>query len=86
MTLVQLPLPQRHPHDCSRCVYRGSVVVGAVQKDFYTCPSGWADTDVVCRLSSEPADVIQAPAHLAGASPFIDEAIHLGVLLPTTKE
>jgi len=90
VTLVQLPLEQRHAHDCPRCIYEGSdgVVPGMTygQRDWYTCPTGWTDTDVVCRLSSEPADVIQAPAHLAGASPFIDEAIHLGVLLPTTKE
>ena len=93
MTLVVLPLEQRHAHDCPQCVYRGSVTVSGHegprlgQRDYYTCPTGWADTDVVCRLSSEPADIIQAPAHLAGLSPFVDEAIHLGVLdTPTTKE
>lgn len=87
MTLVVLPLEQRHAHDCPRCVYKGSQDTPTGRRDWYTCPTGWADTDVVCRLSSEPADTIQAPAHLAGLSPFVDEAIHLGVLdTPTTKE
>ena len=85
VTLVQLPLEQRHAHDCPRCIYQGSQHTPVGQRDWYTCPTGWTDTDVVCRLSAEPADIIQAPAHLAGLSPFIDEAIHLGVIADTTS-
>ena len=38
MSLYQLPLTERHQHDCDRCQYRGSTFSAPTQHfDWYVC-------------------------------------------------
>jgi hypothetical protein len=86
--MIQLPHSERHAHDCTTCVYRGSTWSAPnAQYDWYTCVSGAADATLLRRNSGEPSDYNSAA--LFGSSAefgFIREALREGILKIVVNE